>query len=562
MTKKLKDVLINANLITPEQYIQAVEEQEKSNESLCLALVRLGFVDEQELTEILSKHYDMPFIDLEEIEIDSEIFRLVPENWLRENNMIPLQKAGRTLVVATDDPSNISAKQELEFLTGLKVELTVGGLAIRRAIEENSGNLIQAAQRFDTAHPVEFLTEEGKRINVDLLMKDMLIDPAILKFINIIFNDALEKGATEIHIENSKNSLRVRLRIDGFLYEAFRPTHHYSNPLLIAIKSLAELNIQEDRLPQDGFMKIKFATGPAKDVQVSIGPALSGERVTLKFFEREDFGFEMERLGFEEHQLDLFRRSINKFKGMILFDRFTAAEQLTVYCALNELNSPSLNIMTAEQPVRYYLDGLNQFRIRHEFGFNYAVAIRSSLRQAADIIYIAEILDWETAHSAAEAALTGRLLFSSLRVGTVHTAVRRLIDLDLEAFVVAESVNLILSQRQLRKLCPECKTATETNTDVLTDLGMDEETAESCELYKSNGCPSCFHTGYKGQTGVFELFEMNDDVKELVLRGVSVSELKQESRRQGMATLREAAMNKATQGITSLEEVMRVTSPE
>jgi len=561
MFSKLSELLIEKNLLSAEQLEAALKEQEKSGDRLLSVLLRLGFIEEGELIEFLSNYFGVPMLEPSDIKINPELVEFIPAGIMWKYNIVPVKKTGNTMTIAVDDPSDQSAINDIEFVSGLGIDIAIASTSsIRKAIqelEEASENNLE--ELIPDTIPVAPDKDESED---EACLKDVSPE-SIVRLVNFILTDSITKNATEIHVEPYEKVLRVRYRIDGVLYEAMRLPLRLKDGIAGRIKTMAHLDPAEKRLPMHRAIKIKTRDRGRTDFFVSTTPTISGERIMLRRMERRAFTLEVEKLGFEKDQLESFRRAIKKPKGMVLVSGHTGSgRHTTVYCALVELNEPSINIMTVEDPVRSPLTGVSQVQVKEEIGLNFAAAAHAFLKQGADIIYLGELRDIETVEIAAKAALTDKLVLSTLHAGNAPSVLDRLINMKLEPFIVAESVNLVVAQRLVRKICPECKTREKVKPRALISLGMNEKAAESCEVFRGQGCPACQGTGYKGRIGVFELLDINEDIKELVLEKARVSQIKRKAISTGLTTLRQAALNKAAEGLTTLEEVVRVTPPD
>ncbi len=564
MAEKLGELLVRENLITPAQLQKALEEQKRSGGRLGANLCKLGFIKEEQLTEFLSKQYGVPAVNLKEFDIDPEVIKLIPEEVARKHMAIPINRSGNTLIVAMADPSNIFAQDDIKFLTGYNVEVVVAPEnAIKEAIDkyyeqgENLEEVLGDLENIDIE-----LSEEEEEVNIADLEKASEEAP-VIKLVNLILTDAIKKNASDIHIEPYEKTFRVRYRIDGVLYEVLKPPMKMKNAIISRIKIMSGMDIAERRLPQDGRIKIKLGKDREMDYRVSVIPTLFGEKVVLRLLDKSNLQLDMTKLGFDEEQLKLFKEAISRPYGMVLVTGPTGSgKTTTLYSALSELNKPEVNICTAEDPVEYNLMGINQVQMHEEIGLNFAAALRSFLRQDPDIILVGEIRDFETAEIAVKAALTGHLVLSTLHTNDAPSTVNRLLNMGVEPFLVASSVNLILAQRLVRKICPECKEPVDINPQVLIDMGMDPELAKDTVVYKGRGCYNCNNTGYKGRIAVYEVMMLYEELKDMILNGASAAELKREAIRLGMKTMRMSGLDKIRQGITTPEEVVRVTAAD
>ncbi len=561
MSKKLGDLLIRENLLTPADLERAKEDQRKRGGRLGEALVRLGLLDEQDLVRVLSKQYGIPSVDLASFEIDPEVVKLVPEDLVQKYRIMPINRVGSTLIVAVEDPANMFAVDDVKFLTGYNVEMVLAApSAIKETIDryyDSSATLLDVMSNFDL-DDLELVQDEDELDMADL--ERAVEDAPVVKLVNLILSDAIKKGASDIHIEPYEKSFRVRYRIDGVLYEEMRPPLKLKNAITSRIKIMASLDIAERRLPQDGRIKLKISRDKDMDFRVSVLPTLFGEKIVLRLLDKSNLQLDMTKLGFEEKALRDFQESIHKPYGMVLVTGPTGSgKTTTLYSALTELNTPETNISTAEDPVEFNLPGINQVQIHEEIGLNFAAALRSFLRQDPDIIMVGEIRDFETAEIAIKAALTGHLVLSTLHTNDAPSTVNRLLNMGVEPFLVASATNLILAQRLARKICENCKEVVELPAQALIDIGMSPDEVGTFTCYRGTGCANCADTGYRGRVALYEVMVITDDLKELILNGASSMELREAAVQGGMKTLRMSGITKLKEGVTTLEEVVRVT---
>ncbi len=564
MSNRLGELLVRENLISLDQLRRAQDEQKKTGKRLGYSLTKLGFIAENDLVDFLSKQYGVPSINLAEFSIDPEIIKLVPEDVARKHLAIPVDRRGASLIVAMSDPSNIFAIDELKFLTGLNIEVVVASeVAIEEALETYYSSQVSyddVMEEFEDSD-ISFGDNEEDVNVVDLERQSG--EAPVIRLVNYILLNAIKKGASDIHVEPYEKSFRVRYRIDGVLYEELNPPFKLKNAIISRLKIMSQLDIAERRLPQDGRIKLKLGKGKELDFRVSVLPTLFGEKVVLRLLDKSNLQLDMTRLGFEPEPLAEFKKAIHQPYGMVLVTGPTGSgKTTTLYSALSELNKTTENISTAEDPVEYNLPGINQVQMHEDIGLNFAAALRSFLRQDPDIIMVGEIRDYETAEIAIKAALTGHMVLSTLHTNDAPSTINRLLNMGIEPFLVTASVNLILAQRLARRICPECKTPVETNPQALIDMGVAPEDATKAQIYKGVGCRHCNNTGYKGRVALYEVMTFTDELKELVLQGVSTAELKAEAIRLGMKTLRMSGISKLLEGVTTAEEVLRVTSSD
>jgi type IV pilus assembly protein PilB len=561
---RLGELLVRENLISITQLQKALEAQKKTGGRLGLSLTKLGIIGEQELTDFLAKQYGVPAINLSDFEIQPEVIALVPPELARRHQLIPVNKTGSTLIVAMADPSNIYAIDDLKFRTNLNIEVVV---ASEQAIEESitryyetKGPDISAAFE-DALGDIEVDAESNEdEAGIGIDITKQANDAPVVKICNAILVNAIKKRASDIHIEPYEKSYRVRYRIDGMLYEETQLPLRMKNAITSRFKIMSNLDISERRLPQDGRIKLKIGKDKEMDYRVSVLPTLFGEKICLRLLDKSNLQLDMTKLGFDAKPLQDFKDSIAKPYGMVLVTGPTGSgKTTTLYSALSEVNKPTRNISTAEDPVEYNLFGINQVQMNDAVGLNFAAALRSFLRQDPNIIMVGEIRDFETAEIAVKAALTGHLVLSTLHTNDAPGTVSRLLNMGIEPFLVAASCNLILAQRLARKICPECKAPAEKNVEMLVKMGMKQDQAETVTLYKGTGCKLCNGTGYKGRVALYEVMPFYDSLKELVLQGASAAEIKAEAIRNGLQTLRMSGLRKIAEGITTPEEVMRVS---
>ncbi|MFN7948242.1 MAG: type IV-A pilus assembly ATPase PilB [Blastocatellia bacterium] len=615
MSGKLGEILIRAQLITPQQLKDVLDYQRLNGGKLGNNLVRLGIVTDDQITAVLSRQYGVPAVDLARVELDQQVVRLVPREVAIKHSVLPVSRQEMTLRLAMSDPTNFYAMDDIKFITGFNIEPVVASeMSILRAIEQaysgakgvelakaggaepavlpsgrvaGIGSFIggeetkfddgPAALTNDDLATPDFesafsdldrdsdsleLLEEQEEIDLNSLERSSGEAP-VVRLVNMILVESLRRGASDIHIEPYEKEFRVRFRIDGVLYNIMAPPLKMKDALTSRIKIMSKLDISEKRLPQDGRIKIKLKfEGRSRelDFRVSSLPTLFGEKVVLRLLDKEKLMLDMTKLGFETSSLERFKRNIAKPFGMVLVTGPTGSGKTnTLYSALQSLNQPDTNIMTAEDPVEFNLPGINQVQIKDQIGLNFAAALRSFLRQDPNIILVGEIRDFETAEIAIKAALTGHLVLSTLHTNDAPSTVSRLMNMGIEPFLVATSVNLIQAQRLIRRICKECKEEVHTPPQALIDLGFPSDDAHSLKTYKGRGCGVCNNTGYKGRVGLYEVMEVTDELKELILVGASALELRKKAIEEGMITLRASGLEKMRQGITTAEEVLRET---
>ena len=569
MALKLGELLLKAQLVNQQQLNKALEEQKATGGKLGEILQRLGFVTEDDIIECLSHQFGVPSINLRHFEIDPGVAKIIPVDLARKYNVIPVNKTGATLTLAMTDPTNIFAMDEITFMTGYRVEPVVASEeAIRERIDRNFGSsreleLKKVMEDLTTVDEAALeLMEEEEELDVAKLAEESQEAP-VVRLVNIMLTDAIKRGASDIHVEPYEKSYRVRYRIDGLLREVMNPPQRLKDAITSRIKVLAKLDIAEKRLPQDGRIKLKAKIeGRMRelDFRVSVLPTLHGEKVVLRLLDKENLRLDMTKLGFEKSSLKKFEDNILKPYGMILVTGPTGSGKTnTLYSALQRVNVPETNIMTAEDPVEFQLPGVNQVQMKDSIGLNFAAALRSFLRQDPNIILVGEIRDFETAEIAIKAALTGHLVLSTLHTNDAPSTISRLMNMGIEPFLVATSVNVIAAQRLIRKVCQSCKEEIETPIQALLSVGFPESEAHSLKLAKGRGCDKCNNSGYKGRLGLFEVMDITEDMRELILSGATAVELRRKAVEEGMITLRQSGLQKIREGLTTIDEVVRET---
>ena len=569
MPLKIGELLIKAKLLNNDQLQRALDEQKQSGGRIGEHLMRLGYVTEEDILDCLSQQFGVPSINLQHFEIDDSIIRLIPADVARKYQFIPVSKTGATLTVAMSDPTNVFAMDDITFITGYRVEPVVASEeALRGAIDRYYGttHAIELKKVMDDLSTVEeaaleVLDEEVEE-DLDISDDEAAADEApVVRLVNLILTDALKRGASDIHVEPYEKSYRVRFRIDGVLYEIMNPPMKLKDAISSRIKILARLDIAEKRLPQDGRIKIKMKLqGKLKelDYRVSTLPTLHGEKIVLRLLDKDNLMLDMTKLGFEKSSLKAFEHSITQPYGMVLVTGPTGSGKTnTLYSALSRVNTPEVNIMTAEDPVEFQLPGINQVQMKENIGLNFAAALRSFLRQDPNIVLVGEIRDFETAEIAIKAALTGHLVMSTLHTNDAPSTINRLMNMGIEPFLVATSVNLIVAQRLIRRICNNCKEEEDAPLQALLNVGFSEAESPEIQLYRGRGCDVCNQRGYKGRVALFEVMAISDDIRELILSGATAVELRRKALEEGMIGLRQSGLQKIRDGITTIEEVVR-----
>jgi type IV pilus assembly protein PilB len=568
VSRRLGDLLVNEGLISQEQLHRALSEQKGSNEKLGTILVRLGIINEDQLIGFLSRQYGIPSITLSQLDIDPEVVRLVPPQIARKYEVLPVKRTGNALTLAMADPTNVFALDDVAFMTNLQVLPVVASQgAIRQAIERTYEPQAAALSEVITAMEgeapdVELVAgeEEATPSKVDIFeLKDASEEAPVVKLVNLILTDAIRRAASDIHLEPYEKVFRVRYRIDGVLHEMMAPPKRLEAALLSRVKIMANLDIAERRLPQDGRIKIRYSSREI-DLRVSSLPTIFGEKIVMRILDKEALTLDLAKLGFDDWSMENFKKSIHQPYGMILITGPTGSgKTTTLYSAIHTINSPDINIMTAEDPVEYNLRGINQVQINEEIGRTFAAVLRSFLRQDPDVILVGETRDLETAQIAIRAALTGHLVFSTLHTNDAPGTIARLQDMGIPPFLVASSVLLVMAQRLARRVCKECRDPYEADEESLTPYGHVPQGLGKVTIYKGKGCQACNFTGMKGRTAIYEVIPVTPEIRELILRGASSTELRDLATQQGMKTLRQAGLLKVLEGQTTAEEILRVT---
>jgi type IV pilus assembly protein PilB len=563
---RLGELLVREKLISLQQLKQAQTDQAKSGRNLSYTLAKLGYISDGEITDFLSAQYRLPAVNLEEYDIEEDVIKLVAKDVCEKHRVIPVSRSGSSLIVAMADPTNLHAIDDIKFLTGYNVEPVVASeTAVHAAIERYYAagpSYEEVMADFDLGDDdIDFSSEEEDINAVEL--EKASEDAPVVRLVNVILLNAIRKGASDIHIEPYERRMRVRYRIDGVLQEEMTPPLKLKNALSSRLKIMSQLDIAERRLPQDGRIKLRMGKNREMDFRVSIMPTLWGEKIVLRLLDKGNLQLDMAKLGFDPAPLKDFSWAINQPWGMVLVTGPTGSgKTTTLYSALSELNQPDTNISTAEDPVEYNLHGINQVQMHDEIGLNFAMALRSFLRQDPDIVMVGEIRDFETAEIAVKAALTGHLVLSTLHTNDAPATISRLLNMGVEPFLITASVNLVLAQRLARKICVDCKKELAIEPQALLDLGFSEaqvEHARQNKLYVGGGCQTCNGSGYKGRVALYEVMRFGDQLKEMVLQGASSAELKTAAIRGGMSSLRMSGIAKILAGTTTAEEILRVT---
>jgi type IV pilus assembly protein PilB len=587
MAVRIGELLLKEKRISPEQLQEALNYQRSNGGKLGFNLIKLGYVKDDEITALLSKQYGVPSIALGSFDVDPAVVKLVPAETAQKYQIIPLSRSGATLTIAMTDPTNVFAMDDIKFMTGYNVEPVVASeTAVIDAIQKyyqkaaGSGNgngaalggsgvsALEVASKaledmpsLADAGDVEVL-EEFEEISAEALAKQGEEAP-VIKLVNVILMSAIQKGASDIHIEPYEKELRVRYRVDGILYNIMQPPMKFRDAITSRIKIMSKLDIAEKRLPQDGRIKIRFQdNGEMRDIdfRVSCLPTLFGEKIVLRLLDKTKLMLDMTKLGFEKESLNKFEVAIEKPWGMVLVTGPTGSGKTnTLYSSIARINTVQTNIMTAEDPVEFNLMGVNQVQVRESIGLNFAAALRSFLRQDPNIILVGEIRDFETAEIAVKAALTGHLVLSTLHTNDAPSTINRLMNMGIEPFLVASSLNLVCAQRLVRRICKNCTEPDPTPAAALVQAGFTAEEAKSVVPNKGKGCEKCNNTGFKGRVGLYEVMEVGEEIRELILVGASALELRRKAVDEGMITLRRSGLLKVKDGVTTIEEIVRET---
>jgi type IV pilus assembly protein PilB len=570
MSQRLGDLLVKEKVITAEQLEQATKLQKESHVRLASALVKLGFLTDEDVTNFLSRQYGVPAINLSYFEIDPAVIKLIPYETAKRYQILPLSRVGASLTIAMVDPTNVFAMDDIKFMTGFNIEPVVASeSSIVEGIDKAYGTskeeeLEQVMQSMNDMPDPGDIEVQGEEQELELKELEKAADEApIVKLVNLVLTDAVKRGASDIHMEPYEKEFRVRFRIDGVLQAIMTPPLKLKDAITSRLKIMAKLDISEKRLPQDGRIMLKMQIGGKKkqlDFRVSTLPTLWGEKIVLRLLDKENLRLDMTKLGFEQESLTKFQKAILKPYGMVLVTGPTGSGKTnTLYSSISQLNQPDTNIMTAEDPVEFQLGGVNQVQMKEQIGLNFATALRAFLRQDPNIILVGEIRDFETAEIAIKAALTGHLVLSTLHTNGAPETITRLMNMGIEPFLVATSVHLICAQRLVRRICKDCAEKVDMPPQALIDEGFTPEESKTVTIMKGKGCATCNKTGYKGRTGLYEVMEVDDEIRDLVLVGASAVELKKKAIERGMITLRRSGLMKVALGYTTLEEVARET---
>ncbi len=557
-------VLIDTQRVKPSELKRVLEKQKDSRTSMSKVLVQEGLISEKDLMLILSQELNIPPISLSKYKIDQATVRLIPEKIARQFFLIPLSKIGKVLTVAMSDPLNIIAIDEVKLLTNYKIDLVIATENdIKEALDAYYGTAtLETQEALDTrAVGEELEIVEGEEFDVDSISQESQKAP-IVKMVDVILNDALRRRSSDIHIESCEKMLRIRYRIDGDLQEVFKLPKKNQNAIIARFKIMSKLDITETRLPQDGRFRINFE-GKEIDFRVSVLPIAFGPKIVLRALDKSNLSVGLDKLGFLPYSLNVFKEALKRPYGMILVTGPTGSgKSTTLYSIINQLNTPERNIVTLEEPVEYELQGITQVEVRSDIGLTFANGLRSILRQSPDVIMVGEIRDFETADIAIKASLTGQLILSTLHTNDSVGAITRLVDMKVEPFLLSSSLIMACAQRLLRRTCPHCRAEVDVPKGVLEEFGIDplDEHKKKRVFYEGKGCEKCNSSGYYGRSGILEAFLIDDTMRDMIIRRASSDELKAHAMKKGMRTLRQEALENFVNGVTTLEEVLRVTA--
>jgi len=562
MSNPLKTHLVNGGILSAEDYARAEALSAKERCTLLYAIEKLSIVEEEKLLDAFSKYYRIPKTSINQMDIPSGIIELIPKDMALKHRVVPIDRAGNNIIVAMGDPRNLDAMNAIRFTVGFFPKPVLASEArLTEALEKYYGRLLDIKSMDNSSDDSQPAKRPDKE-RVDIANNEKGDGP-IIKLVNQILMQCLQRKASDIHIEPYETSLRVRLRIDGVLAEIARPPVSMKAPLISRIKIMSSLDIAETRLPQDGAINISIGGKPV-DFRVSTVPTVYGEKIVMRILDKSSLQVDMTKLGFEVDELQKFKTSIVSPFGMVLVTGPTGSgKTTTLYSALQELNQESDNIMTAEDPVEFNLEGINQVGMKSDIGLNFASALRAFLRQDPDVIMVGEIRDLETAEIAIKAALTGHMVLSTLHTNSATDTISRMLNMGVESFNLVSALTCVTAQRLMRRICSNCRIVDDTVTPkILTDLGIHPQYAPKVKAYKGKGCANCNGSGYKGRVAVHEVLKMSDPVREAILDGAASMRLKKIAMANGMRSLRQSALNKMVQGITDAPEVTGSTTPD
>jgi type IV pilus assembly protein PilB len=555
------EILIRRGVIGPDQ----LKEAERSGGDVDEALVKLGYADATDVAKAKAEQHGLPYVELREVEIPTSVIQKVPESLARENIVMPMSEGNGSIKVIMHDPMGFETIEKLRFVLNREIEVALAPReSIIEAINKYYGAAAGETESVDsmltefTDTQMDYMDEEGgtKSTRTNTLEEG---DAPVIRLVHLIIEEAVRSRASDIHIEPFAERVRIRYRIDGVLMERDSAPRRLLGAMVSRLKIMGQIDIAEKRRPQDGRIKILVA-GKDIDLRVSILPTTHGQSVVMRILDRDNIKVSLQDLGFSDEDYAKFKQLIRRPNGILLVTGPTGSgKTTTLYAALNELNRPDVKIITAEDPVEYYLPGVNQCEVKAKIGMTFARIIRAMLRQNPNILLVGEIRDLETAETAIQASLTGHLVFSTLHTNDAPSAITRLVDVGIQPFLVASSVLAVLAQRLVRKVCPKCKVRVEPPAHILAGLGLRPELAKKANFVKGKGCSNCNKKGYRGRLGIYELMLMTNTVREMAFKGESTMAIRKVARKQGMRTLFEDGVIKAIKGITTLDEVLRIT---
>jgi type IV pilus assembly protein PilB len=571
VASNLGELLVKDKRLSDDQLTEAVTYQDKNDITLGTAIVSLGFLSEEEMAQALSRHLGYPYIDLNQFEVYADAVGLIPIEIAKKYLIMPIHRIRSFLTLAMVDPTDLDIIEDIRFRTALSIQPVIASeSSIIAAFSKYYGSndslrvkeIIDEIKQVDGAD-VNIIEEEEEDYDIEELVHSTEEAP-VITLVNTVFIDGIKKGASDIHFEPYEKVFRIRYRLDGTLYEMMNLNLKFKNPVLSRVKILSNMDIAEKRLPQDGRikMRVKLETGTKKEVDMRISslPTIFGEKIVVRILDKEMLKLDLKELGFEDKSMDNVKKAIVRPWGIVLVTGPTGSGKTnTLYSAISTLNSMEKNIMTAEDPVEFYIPGINQVNIREEIGLTFSTALRSFLRQDPDIMLIGEMRDFETVDIAIKAALTGHLVFSTVHTNDSASTIMRLVNMDIEPFLIADSLYLIVAQRLVRRLCKKCRVEHNIIPEALVDIGFSQDEAKKAKVYKPYGCTACNNTGYKGRTGLFEVLEVSSQIRDMILARETTNKIKLKAIEEGMITLRRSGLIKISQGITSVEEVLRET---
>ncbi len=566
MAKRLGELLVENGVITPSQLEEALEIQKEKGGMLASILLQLGYADRATLGKYLSKLMHVDFVDVTAIDVDDMTKNAIPPDIAIKYSVLPIERRGNILKVAMLTPLDVNVLDNLKFSSGFEIDSMV---AIESDLLDRVSTYYQSASQLAEITPEDEIDISEEDVEVidsreeeeeDLELSVISESAPVVKLVNKVLMSAIERRAADIHIEPYQKEVRVRYRIDGILHEVDKPPKRLHKAVVQRIKILANMDITEKRRPQDGRIRLKYKGRPV-DFRVSVVPTLFGEKIAIRILDREAVSFDLGALGFNDDMKKVIRKNIHNPHGIILVTGPTGSgKTTTLYAMLNEINDVGINITTAEDPIEYTIEGINQLQVRESIGLTFASALRAYLRQDPNVIMVGEIRDKETAEIAIRASLTGHLVLSTMHTNGAAATVTRIVNMGIEPFLVASTLNLVISQRLIRKICNNCKYEVEVDPTILKSASIDPDSLKGVKFYKGRGCKVCMNTGYKGMVGIFEILEVTSKIRDAILKGVSTDELHALATKEGMLSLRDAAVEKLREGVTDIENVIKETS--